>query len=49
MSRFINIYMNVENARMTYIVKRREYLLEDYFSPPHLLRPKADKSNEAPN
>uniref|UniRef100_A0A0D3GQC2 Uncharacterized protein n=1 Tax=Oryza barthii TaxID=65489 RepID=A0A0D3GQC2_9ORYZ len=26
MSRFININMNVENARMTYIVKRREYL-----------------------
>ncbi len=27
MSRFININMNVINARMTYIVKRREYLL----------------------
>ena len=25
MSRFININMNVGNARMTYIVKRREY------------------------
>ena len=25
MSRFINININVENARMTYIVKRREY------------------------
>ena len=27
MSRFININMNVENVRITYIVKRREYLL----------------------
>ena len=26
MSRFINIYMNIENAKMTYIVKRREYV-----------------------
>ena len=26
MSRFININMNVGNARMTYIVKRREYV-----------------------
>jgi hypothetical protein len=26
MSRFININMNVRNARMTYIVKRREYI-----------------------
>ncbi len=25
-SRFINIYMNVGNARKSYIVKRREYL-----------------------
>nr|BAD16502.1 hypothetical protein [Oryza sativa Japonica Group] len=28
--RFININMNVESARMTYIVKQRKYLL---FSP----------------
>ncbi len=26
-SRFININLNVENARMTYIVKRRKYIL----------------------
>ena len=26
MSRFINIDMNIGNARMTYIVKRREYI-----------------------
>jgi hypothetical protein len=26
MSRFININMNVGNARMTYIVKRREHV-----------------------
>jgi hypothetical protein len=26
MSRFININMNVRNVRMTYIVKRKEYL-----------------------
>ncbi len=25
MSRFINIYMNVNNVRMTYIIKWREY------------------------
>ena len=25
MSRFININMNVRNAKMTYIVKQREY------------------------
>ena len=25
LARFININMNVENARMTYIVKRRNY------------------------
>ncbi|KAB8086173.1 hypothetical protein EE612_009330 [Oryza sativa] len=32
LSRFININMNVENARMTYIVKRRKYLgLRSYF------------------
>ena len=26
MSRFINININMENARMIYIVKRREYI-----------------------
>ncbi len=25
MSKFINIYMNVDNARKTYIMKRRKY------------------------
>ncbi len=29
MSRFINTNINVRNARMTYIVKRREYLTLD--------------------
>ncbi len=28
LSRFININMNVGNARMTYIVKQRKYILE---------------------
>ena len=28
MSRFININMNMRNARMTYIVKRREYQIQ---------------------
>ena len=27
LSRFININMNVENVRMTYIVKRRKYMI----------------------
>jgi hypothetical protein len=27
MYRFTNIHMNVKNARMTYIMKRREYKL----------------------
>jgi hypothetical protein len=27
MFRFINIYMNVGNARKSYIMKRREYLI----------------------
>ena len=34
LSRFININMNVGNARMTYIVKRRKYTiltLMDYY------------------
>ncbi len=28
LSKFININMNVKNARMTYIVKRRKYFLK---------------------
>jgi hypothetical protein len=31
MSRFINININVGNARMNYIVKRREYLANDLY------------------
>ena len=27
MSRFINIYMNVNNARKSYIMKQREYVV----------------------
>ena len=32
MFRFININMNIGNARMTYIVKRREYSSDDGIS-----------------
>ncbi len=39
MSRFITINMNVENARMTYIVKRREYMNFRI----HLYNPKGSK------
>ena len=37
MSRFINININVGNARMTYIVKQREYQIVDlaFFLPLH--------------
>ena len=37
LSRFINIYMNVDNARKSYIVKRREYILMAHLANTTLL------------
>ena len=31
LSRFINFNINVENAKMTYIVKRRKYVIDSSF------------------
>ena len=37
MSRFINIYVNVGNARKSYIIKRREYIINIFLTfPSHI-------------